>query len=193
MVSCLRLFGAWKFLPPSLDFLVSCAQQFVDACFERVGSTQRALRLLRQFRAVLGRESSRAHLDEKYAAIFVRYTADLEGVRTVPEAAAAEASGRERNMQDMSCKGRAKSWLRQTMVVRCAYSRLQPVKILVIRQGSHSAAHFWVQIQKLYERHKQAPPLPRDAPPVAGNIMWARQLLRRIEVPMRTCVRPHLH
>jgi dynein heavy chain len=44
-----------------------------------------------------------------------------------------------------------------------------------------------LQIQKLYERHKLAPPLPRDAPPVAGNIMWARQLLRRIEVPMRTC------
>ena len=56
------------------------AQQFVDACFERAGSTQRALRLLRQFRAVLFRESSRAHLDAKYAAIFARYTADLEGV-----------------------------------------------------------------------------------------------------------------
>ena len=42
------------------------------------------------------------------------------------------------------------------------------------------------QIQKLYERHKLAPPLPRNAPPVAGNIMWARQLLRRIELPMKT-------
>ena len=29
------------------------------------------------------------------------------------------------------------------------------------------------------------PPVPRNAPPVAGNIMWARQLLRRIETPMR--------
>ena len=46
----------------------------------------------------------------------------------------------------------------------------------------------WSQIQKLYERHKLAPPLPRNAPPVAGNIMWARQLLRRIEVPMQTWV-----
>ena len=53
----------------------------MDVCFERAGSTQRALRLLRQFRAVLQRESSRAHLDAKYAAIFARYTADLEGVR----------------------------------------------------------------------------------------------------------------
>jgi hypothetical protein len=38
--------------------------------------------------------------------------------------------------------------------------------------------------QKLYEKHKYAPPVPRNAPPVAGNIMWARQLLRRIEAPM---------
>ncbi len=71
---------------PSSDPVVLCEQQFVDACFERAGSTQRALRLLRQFQTVLGRESSRAHLDEKYAAIFVRYTADLEGVRTTVEA-----------------------------------------------------------------------------------------------------------
>ena len=27
--------------------------------------------------------------------------------------------------------------------------------------------------------------MPRNAPPVAGNIMWARQLLRRIETPMQ--------
>ena len=29
------------------------------------------------------------------------------------------------------------------------------------------------------------PPVQRNAPPVAGNIMWARQLLRRIEGPMQ--------
>jgi hypothetical protein len=29
------------------------------------------------------------------------------------------------------------------------------------------------------------PPIPRNSPPVAGNIMWARQLLRRIESPMQ--------
>lgn len=40
-------------------------------------------------------------------------------------------------------------------------------------------------VQKLYEKHKHAPPVVRNAPPVAGNIMWARQLLRRIEIPMK--------
>ena len=40
-------------------------------------------------------------------------------------------------------------------------------------------------VQKLYEKSKASPPMSRNAPPVAGNIMWARQLLRRIEEPMR--------
>ena len=38
--------------------------------------------------------------------------------------------------------------------------------------------------QLLYERNKESPPIARNAPPVAGNILWARQLLRRIEAPM---------
>lgn len=40
-------------------------------------------------------------------------------------------------------------------------------------------------VLKLYEKHKHAPPIARDMPPVAGNIMWARQLLRRIEEPIK--------
>ena len=38
--------------------------------------------------------------------------------------------------------------------------------------------------QMEYERNKESPPIARNAPPVAGNILWARQLLRRIEAPM---------
>jgi dynein heavy chain, axonemal len=40
-----------------------------------------------------------------------------------------------------------------------------------------------VQVQ--YETYKHKPPVPRNAPPIAGNIMWSRQLLRRIEEPMQ--------
>lgn len=40
-------------------------------------------------------------------------------------------------------------------------------------------------VQKTYERYKASPPLARNAPPVAGNIAWARQLLRRVEEPMK--------
>ncbi|GBG28853.1 Dynein heavy chain 5, axonemal [Hondaea fermentalgiana] len=40
-------------------------------------------------------------------------------------------------------------------------------------------------VQELYEKHKHSPPISRNMPPVAGSIIWARHLLRRIEEPMR--------
>lgn len=40
-------------------------------------------------------------------------------------------------------------------------------------------------VQMTYERDKGSPPLERDAAPTAGNIAWARQLLRRVEEPMK--------
>ena len=40
-------------------------------------------------------------------------------------------------------------------------------------------------VQETYEKCKHAPPAARNLPPVAGNIAWARHLLRRIEEPMK--------
>lgn len=40
-------------------------------------------------------------------------------------------------------------------------------------------------VQQLYEAGKTDPPRPRDVPLVAGCIMWARHLQRRIEGPMQ--------
>ena len=40
-------------------------------------------------------------------------------------------------------------------------------------------------VQKIYDKQKIAPPITRNAPPVAGNVLWSRQLLRRIEHPMK--------
>lgn len=39
-------------------------------------------------------------------------------------------------------------------------------------------------VQDAYERYKNSPPAARNMPPVAGNILWSRHLLRRIEGPM---------
>ncbi|MBN3299228.1 DYH5 protein, partial [Amia calva] len=39
-------------------------------------------------------------------------------------------------------------------------------------------------VRKLYTKQKDCPPTPRNFPPVAGKIMWARQLFRKIELPM---------
>ncbi|KAK1795394.1 hypothetical protein P4O66_010566 [Electrophorus voltai] len=40
------------------------------------------------------------------------------------------------------------------------------------------------QVRKLYHKHKDCPPIPRNIPPVAGKIMWSRQLFRKIESTM---------
>ncbi|XP_052807224.1 dynein axonemal heavy chain 5-like isoform X2 [Mya arenaria] len=40
-------------------------------------------------------------------------------------------------------------------------------------------------IRKLYQKFKQEPMIPRNLPPVAGKIAWARQLYRKIENPMK--------
>ena len=44
------------------------------------------------------------------------------------------------------------------------------------------------EVQQHFERFKSFPKMPRNAPPVAGRILWARQLLMQIEVPMNECV-----
>lgn len=40
------------------------------------------------------------------------------------------------------------------------------------------------QLTKLYHKQKTEPPIARDMPPIAGRIVWARQLFARIRDPM---------
>ena len=42
------------------------------------------------------------------------------------------------------------------------------------------------KVQDIYEKFKAAPPIVRNMPPVAGNIIWSRHLLKRIMDPMQT-------
>ncbi|XP_064201033.1 dynein axonemal heavy chain 5 isoform X1 [Anguilla rostrata] len=39
-------------------------------------------------------------------------------------------------------------------------------------------------VSRIYTKQKGDPPIARDLPPVAGRIMWARQLFRRLQQPM---------
>lgn len=39
-------------------------------------------------------------------------------------------------------------------------------------------------VSNMYEVLKADPPIPRNAPPVAGRILWVRHMLKMIEVPM---------
>ncbi|XP_022081686.1 dynein gamma chain, flagellar outer arm-like [Acanthaster planci] len=41
------------------------------------------------------------------------------------------------------------------------------------------------EVKNIYEKYKEEPPMIRNAPPVAGAISWSRQLLQRIEDPMK--------
>ncbi|XP_071957073.1 dynein axonemal heavy chain 5-like [Antedon mediterranea] len=40
-------------------------------------------------------------------------------------------------------------------------------------------------VRKLYQKGKDDPTIPRNVPPVAGKITWARQLYRRVDIPMK--------
>jgi len=49
----------------------------------------------------------------------------------------------------------------------------------------HNYAAELQDVLRLYEKQKTKPPIPRNLPPVAGNIMWSRHLLQRIMEPMK--------
>ncbi|KAI4787750.1 hypothetical protein KUCAC02_036273 [Chaenocephalus aceratus] len=39
-------------------------------------------------------------------------------------------------------------------------------------------------LRKTYQRQRESPPIGRNLPPVAGRILWCRQLFRKLEAPM---------
>ncbi|XP_044176214.1 LOW QUALITY PROTEIN: dynein axonemal heavy chain 5-like [Acropora millepora] len=92
-------------------------QVFMDNSFDRIPSTQRALRLIKKFER-LNLESLKETIQEKYERILMYFGRDID------------------------------------------------------------------TIQKIYQRHRNDPPIAWDLPPIAGKIAWARQMYRRIQEPM---------
>lgn len=50
----------------------------------------------------------------------------------------------------------------------------------------HNYAKDLIILNQIFEKRKQAPPIPRNTPPTAGAILWVRQLLRLIDEPMKS-------
>lgn len=69
----------------------------------------------------------------------------------------------------------------QTVLHREAMRHDLNSKVMVI---FHNYGQELAAVQDAYERYKNCPPAARNMPPVAGNILWSRHLLRRIEGPM---------
>ncbi|XP_039248303.2 dynein axonemal heavy chain 5-like isoform X1 [Styela clava] len=88
---------------------------FMDDQFDKSGSTERAVKLLRKFERL---EIPNMNIDEKYHTVLVNYGKEMEN------------------------------------------------------------------ISKIYNKEKVDPVVQRNMPPIAGKIMWARQLFRRIQQPM---------
>jgi dynein heavy chain len=114
-----------KFDRDFLEFNVNVGEldpsiaNFINASFDNIHNTERALALLHKFDSAIQRESLKGDLSSKYTNIFNNFGQDL------------------------------------------------------------------IVIQHLYEKNKQSPPAMRNMTPIAGKVMWARQLLRRIEDPMK--------
>ena len=67
--------------------------------------------------------------------------------------------------------------------------QLQSLKTSIQDQYTKLLLQFGREIDhtsKVYQKHKNDPPIGRDLPPIAGRIAWARQLYRRIQEPMES-------
>ena len=71
--------------------------------------------------------------------------------------------------------------LRHTLQRDSLKDDLESKRLMVLR---HFLGDLEV-VSRSYEKLKNNPPLVRNVPPVTSNVLWARQLMRRIESPMQ--------
>lgn len=82
------------------------------------------------------------------------------------------------------------------------YHRFQKLKFKHLRiDRKYLELITWFQkeiedVRDRYNEDRSDPPIPRNIPPIAGRILWIRQLFRRIEKPMeiyKNCRRVIVH
>eukprot|EP01135_Chromosphaera_perkinsii_P008183 Nk52_evm5s1178 gene=Nk52_evmTU5s1178 len=67
------------------------------------------------------------------------------------------------------------------------FEKLDKLNLDLNEKYAKTFSHYGKDIEfcrRLYQKLKDDPPIPRDSPPIAGRIIWARQLFRKIEEPM---------
>lgn len=192
-------------------------QGFINASFKQISSTEHSLNLLRQFQVILVRDSLKVsayhvlHAMLCYAmlccaapcivratlevcALVMGWQAVLRGCETQLDLCAEMRYDGSLSTLPIClghqchalCSGILMSWSNwhHSTARRVLQADLAAKYVDIF----HKYGLDLEEVQKLYEKHKHAPPVVRNAPPVAGNIMWARQLLRRIEMPMKRSV-----
>ncbi|CAH1796663.1 unnamed protein product [Owenia fusiformis] len=75
----------------------------------------------------------------------------------------------------------------QALQLLARFEKMQIPGLNIDEKYAYILNHFGNEletIRKLYQTQREEPPVPRDMPPIAGRVSWARQLSRKIEVPM---------
>ncbi|XP_071095783.1 dynein axonemal heavy chain 8-like [Haliotis cracherodii] len=68
-----------------------------------------------------------------------------------------------------------------------SFEKLNIAKLNIDEKYSSILAKYGEEVEdirKLYQKYRDDPPVPRNMPPVAGRIVWIRQLFQRINDPM---------
>ena len=100
-----------------------------------------------------------------------------------------EGMGDSRGKLQEFCNG----FFNQTLQSRSTLhilARFEPLRFLGIELGNHYAsvlkafARELEEARKMYQTERHEPIIPRNVPPMAGRIMWARQLFARIQCTM---------
>jgi len=169
-------------------------QAFINVSFEQISSTEHALNLLRQFQAILHRDSLKASKELFTCLCLWTHTQALSVSDPVYHTRAFANVAAHSHTMHVSVAVCGQMPRHCCNAIAATLSLQHHMSLHLVLQADLAAKYVVIfqnygldleTVQKLYEKHKHAPPVVRNAPPVAGNIMWARQLLRRIEMPMK--------
>lgn len=89
--------------------------------------------------------------------------------------------------RDFKVEFRFRSQVEKQLALVSKFETIKGCKLDYHEKYSRILANYGKQldnVRRLYQKHKNDPPTPRNMPPVAGKIAWARHLYRMIETPM---------